>query len=144
MNALKFPFVSLLLWAGLATAAEPSTVAGTWVGTSTCVDRERAPACNDEQIAFVFRNVPGQRLLHLDAKKLAGGTYDTMFEIDLVPDAAAGAWVHDFETRRGEKARWLFRLAAGDMLRGELRDRPSGALLREVSAKRARTETPPR
>lgn len=121
--------------AGLAGAAPPDPT-GAWIGDSTCVDRQRAPACNDERIRFVFLRRSGA--LHLDAQKWVGSAYDTMFEIDVVPDGAGREWIHDFETRRGEKARWTFHVADDGALEGRLLERPSGAPLRVVKAKRER------
>ena len=130
--------IALAIFAPLLIAAGgAASLAGTWIGTSRCVDRERAPACNDERIRFVFREtVTGGGGFHLDAQKLVDGVYGTMFEIAVVRDAASGAWVHDFDTPRGQKARWTFRVRDDGALEGALLERPSNAPIREVKARR--------
>lgn len=134
LSRAAFAAAALLL---LPAAADGAPLAGSWIGTSRCVDRERAPACNDERIRFIFRD-GGGGTLHLDARKWVGSAYDTMFEIDLTRDMASGGWVHDFETRGGAKARWTFAVGADGGLDGRLLERPSGAPLREVKATRER------
>ena len=37
---------------GLAALLDISAFLGTWRGTSTCVDRELAPACKDEIVVY--------------------------------------------------------------------------------------------
>jgi len=138
MDAFKRPLAIVALVAGAALAnAEPPLIVGTWIGTSTCVDRQRAPACTDERIRFVFQGA-ATGAVHLDAQKWVGTAYDTMFEIDVARDPVSGNWVHDFETPRGLKARWKFKVVTDGGLEGGLFERPSGARLREVKATRER------
>jgi hypothetical protein len=123
----------------LCIAATPAwsaeSVHGEWRGSSICVNRQIAPACNDEQVHLKFELYRHQLSdkVHLDAQKLVDGKYETMFEIDL--EAVGDAWVHAFATRAGARARWTFR-ALGDELDGRLVDEASGADVRKVTARR--------
>ena len=127
------PAFALCLAAIPAWAAE--SVHGDWRGSSICVNREIAPACNDEQVHLKFElyRHHGSDKVHLDAQKLVDGKYETMFEIDL--DAVGDVWVHAFATRAGARGKWTFR-ARGDDLDGRLVDEASGADVRKVTARR--------
>ena len=42
-------------------AAPVDEIVGTWRGSSVCVDRQAAPACNDEQVVYEIGASPGRR-----------------------------------------------------------------------------------
>ncbi|HET9708530.1 MAG TPA: hypothetical protein VFP39_09510, partial [Gemmatimonadales bacterium] len=57
MSRWRFPVTAFFLMARLAQGegqgrGTVADIAGTWSGSSVCVDRQAAPACNDEQIIY--------------------------------------------------------------------------------------------
>src|SRR5205085_12209201 len=52
---------ALLAIPASALQAQNASILGTWRGTSTCVDKENHPACNDEIVIYDVRAVPNAR-----------------------------------------------------------------------------------
>ena len=132
MNTARRLACAFMVLASSVAVAGPEAILGEWRGTSLCTDRQLAPACNDEQVHLIFFQGPDVHVMHLDARKLVGAAYETMFEIDLTYASASDAWVHAFEAR-GRKGRWSFRVA-GDALDGALVDQATGSPIRKVTA----------
>jgi len=125
-----------VLLAGFSRPRQTSGINGEWRGTSLCTDLERAPACHDEQVRYVFRSVGATPdSTHVVAEKLVNGAYESMGELDLARDRATGAWAAEFRSQRGDLARWTFAVR-GDSLAGSLVSLPDGARIRVVSARR--------
>lgn len=127
----------LALWAlgAQGALAGSEVIVGEWRGSSVCTNRQIAPACADEQVRLLFTARSADRqVIHLEAQKLVGTSYETMFEIDVQYSAVADEWSYAFETSRFN-ARWTFRVHS-DRLAGKLTDQGSGSQIRQVTAKR--------
>lgn len=115
-------------------ASDGDQVIGEWRGTSLCTNLEKAPACKDETVRYVFTRNDGAATYHQVADKLVSGSYQTMGEMDLVYAAADGTWSHEFSTRNCAKCRWWYRMDANDLIGGLTDD--SGEQLRKVLVRR--------
>ncbi len=137
LRALHFPILCLavpLCAASPEGDAPPSDIIrGTWRGTSVCTDRERAPACKDEEVLYEFTPVTEVKV-RLKADKIVGGNVVPMGELDFDYDAGARVWKSEFESPRVHGL-WSFSVA-GDRLYGTLVDLPSRAVLRTVTGAR--------
>jgi hypothetical protein len=136
----------LLLFAALATpgaappaaAAQPDAAAilGVWRGTSTCVDREIAPACKDELVIYTFVPIPGKpaSTVRLEADKLVDGKPERMGEFDFTLDPATGAWTAEFRNARYQGL-WSYTID-GKRLTGTLVDVPTGKVVRRIATQK--------
>ncbi len=119
----------------LAAADPSSAILGTWRGTSTCTDLERAPACKNEVVVYRFTpakgKVPGRTTLA--AAKIVDGQEVPMGEMDFSWDGAKG-WTSEFTTPRFH-ALWAYAVD-GPELTGTLVDLPTKSTLRRVKATR--------
>ena len=120
---------------GGAPADRSHEIVGEWHGTSTCVNRELAPACKDETVRYLFTpSSSGAGIIHCAAYKLVDGKFEPMGEIDLTYSPMSAAWTYDFEARQS-KSQWRFEIK-GDTMSGSLLDQPSGSRIRTVAATR--------
>ena len=124
---------------GAATAGDATVLLGEWRGRSLCTDRERAPACKDEEVIYLFTRAAGSAQeprgrVHLKADKIVAGEIVPMGEMDFDWSAGERAWISEVETARFH-GRWRIS-ASGDRLSGTLVELPSGAQLRAVQAER--------
>ena len=133
-------WISLLAVPLFAGAPEgpppPEPIFGTWRGTSVCMDRERAPACKDEEVLYTFtRPADGaEGKAHQKADKIVDGNVVPMGELDFTYDPNVRAWVSEFESPRVHGL-WSYSVAGGK-LSGTLLELPSRAILRTVSCLR--------
>jgi hypothetical protein len=119
----------------LAGASSPAELAGVWRGTSTCVDKERWPSCNDETVVYRMRRSPKRAdAVELTANKIVNGEEVTMGVSDLTWDAKARVWTWEFQNARVHGL-WSFSLD-GDRLHGTLSDLPTKRLVRRVEVKK--------
>jgi hypothetical protein len=124
---------------GSASIDRSREILGEWRGTSTCVDKQLAPSCNDETVRYLFTPVPPHAgAIHLDAYKLVDRKFERMYETDLTYSSASATWIHDFEARQ-LKAQWRYKID-GRTLSGGLFDQSTGAKVRNVSATRWKHE----
>ena len=132
--------LAAILAAVAAASASPSpapddTLLGTWRGTSTCVDRPRHPACQDEVVVYEFRRKAGEEgVVTLNAGKIVEGQLLPMGELDFRWDAGRRAWTSEFRNERVHIL-WSF-VVRGDAIEGTLVDLPDGSLVRNVAVKR--------
>lgn len=130
MNAL---LAGILL---LATASAPGdAILGTWRGTSTCVDLERAPACKDEVVVYDIR--PGEKpgTFALDAKKVVDGQPVPMGVIEgFVRDPKTGRYAGEFRNSRVHIL-WSYEVKGTEMT-GTCEEFDSKAVLRRVVARK--------
>ena len=135
--AVRVGLVSLVLVVGPGSAAAQSgTLAGTWQGTSTCVDRVRFPACQDEQVIYEARlthSSPDTVIIRTD--KLVRGTREFMGELSFTPQRDS-SWVAEVRTARVHFMVTLRR--TGDRLTGAMTDVASGRRIREIALEPAR------
>ena len=122
-----------LLAAPEGNAPPSEIIRGTWRGKSVCTDRQRAPACQDEEVVYDFTPVTESKV-HQKADKLVGGKVVPMGELDFDYDAGARVWKSEIETPRVH-AQWSYSVA-GDRLSGMLVEIPSRAVLRTVTCGR--------
>jgi|KBSSwiStaDraftv2_1062776.scaffolds.fasta_scaffold00004_73 hypothetical protein len=130
-----------LLWitafAGPLLAASPrEEVLGTWRGTSTCVNKEKHPACKDEVVIYEIRpSKTAAEGIEVSADKVVNGERGTMGVLEFTYDARRKAWTSELTTRRGERALWILPVV-GKRIDGELVDLPDGGRVRVVAVKK--------
>jgi len=107
---------------------------GTWRGSSTCVNRRIAPACNDEVVVYEVRRAEKSATAVLKADKIVDGQRVPMGELEFVYASKEGCWRSEFRTPRVHAA-WCLDVAGGTMT-GRLRDIPTNADIRKVQARR--------
>jgi hypothetical protein len=116
--------------------ADAAAILGVWRGTSTCVDREIAPACKDEVVIYRFEPIPGKpaSTVRLEADKLVDGKPERMYEIDFTRDAATGGWMSEFRNARYHGL-WSYTID-GKSLTGTLVDVPTGKVVRRIATQK--------
>src|SRR5262249_1598194 len=68
--------------------SDVSKLVGDWSGDSTCVKKEKFPACNDEKVVYHIKEVPGKpNTVNLSADKIVNGKPDFMGAFDFIYDA---------------------------------------------------------
>ena len=137
----------VLLWClvlcGLPTPHSPlaqekgdiSKLVGNWSGESLCADKEKFPACNDEQVIYRVSITPGKSdTVTITADKLVNGKPETMGTFDFVYDAQKQTLVSEVKTTRRPL---VIELAVkGDILEGTLSTLPDRALVRRIKVKK--------
>lgn len=136
MQALIGVLALLLTHAAAAGAARDALI-GTWRGTSTCVNREAAPACADEQVVYEIVAVPGKTdEVTVKPDKIVNGRREPMGDLTFHPDATTpGRWASEIETPRVH-ALW-FLSVKGDAMSGGLILLPSKTAVRAIELRRA-------
>jgi hypothetical protein len=131
--------LTVLLMGGsvMIGAAQSTVIAGSWQGTSTCVDLSRYPACHNEQVIYNVRPMPGTRdTVTLRADKMVNGAREFMYELPFIRQRDS-SWTADFENPRYQ-GRWVLRVSETRMS-GELLDLPSRQVVRRMSLTRTRS-----
>ena len=126
----------LCLAAGGLCAADRGSVAellGTWRGTSTCVNRQMAPACNDETVVYEVRPSNTPKAALLEADKIVDGKRVPMGELEFVYSEKEGCWRSEFSTQRVHGV-WCL-VVEGRNMTGSLRVLPQNADVRKVQLK---------
>src|SRR4051794_31932472 len=105
-RSAPFSVLLLLLVAGAGAGAgraaddAAATIVGTWRGSSVCVDRQAAPACNDETVVYDIVAVPGSSpKVTVKADKIVNGERVRMGDLDFTPEPGGG-WSTEIETPR--------------------------------------------
>jgi|SRR5881394_1778306 len=134
-SSIRAGIVSIVLMAGPGSAAAQSgAIVGTWRGTSTCVDREHFPSCNDEQVIYDARlthSAPDTVAIRAD--RLVNGARVFMGELFFTPQADS-SWIADVHTPR---VHFFVRLrSAGQRMTGTMTDAASGRRIRDVMLQR--------
>jgi GNAT superfamily N-acetyltransferase len=120
-----------------AADAAGDRILGEWRGTSTCTNRELAPACKDETVRYVFTRREGTANgYHQVAEKLVSGSFEVMGEMDFDYSEADGTWSHTFDARTCPRCTWWYRLDGGKLVGGLAS--ASGETLRKAEAERPR------
>lgn len=120
-----------------------SELVGNWSGESICVNKEKFPACNDEQV--IYRIVPAKGksdTVTITADKIVNGKPETMGVFDFVYDPQKHTLSSEFKNSR---VHLIFELAVkGDILEGTLAALPDRTIVRRIKVKKdqaARGET---
>jgi hypothetical protein len=114
---------------------EISKLVGNWSGESVCVNREKFPACNDEQVIYRVAVARGKSdTLTITADKLVNGKPETMGTYDFVYDARAQTLVSEIKTGRGHLVIELS--VKGDLLEGTLATLPDKTVVRRIKVKK--------
>ena len=124
-----------LLASGGAWAGERGDVGeflGSWRGTSTCVNREVAPACKDETVVYDVRRSDKPETAVLEAYKIVDGQRLPMGELEFVYSDEEGCWRSEFSTPRVHGV-WCL-VVEGRRLMGSLRVMPENVDVRKVQA----------
>jgi hypothetical protein len=102
---------------------------------SLCVDRQAAPACNDEQVVYEIGASPGKPdTATVKADKIVDGKREPMGILEFTHDAKSGSWTTEFENSRVHA---LWRLTVnGETLRGTMVLLPSRAVVRRMDLKK--------
>lgn len=118
-------------------APEAKPILGFWQGTSTCVNLEAAPACNNEVVIYEFTETapPSADKVTCKADKIVDGKRQFMGELEFVRGAAPGVWISEFENRSGQRGVWTFTVQKDD-LSGTLVRLPEKTLIRKIAVKR--------
>jgi hypothetical protein len=110
-------------------------IVGTWRGSSACVDRVAAPACNDEQVVYEISATPGKaNTVTVNADKVVEGKRMPMGAHDLTRDAKDGGWMVELETPRVH-AIWRLTVS-GPTMQGNMTLLPSKAVVRRMDLRR--------
>jgi hypothetical protein len=140
MNCWRVPVAALFLMARLAQGegqggGTVDEIVGTWSGSSVCVDRQAAPACNDEQVVYDVNANPGKpNTVTVKADKVVDGKRVSMGALVFTHDAKSGSWTSGFDTPRFHA---LWRLTVnGAMLTGNLTLLPSKAVVRKINLRK--------
>src|SRR6266850_1262143 len=84
-----------VLAAGVVTEAgtgDLSQFLGTWHGTSTCVNRQVAPACKDETVIYEVGRSEKPQAAVLKPDKIVDGKRMPMGELEFVYSEKEGCW----------------------------------------------------
>ena len=128
-------FTRVLVIGGLCLSAggNRTEFLGTWRGTSTCVNRELAPACKDETIVYEVTRSDTDNEVLLKADKVVDGQRVPMGDLKFQYSEKDGCWRSELDTTRVH-AVWCLAIAGGQ-LTGTLRALPQNADVRKVLAK---------
>jgi hypothetical protein len=117
------------------TNADASKIYGDWTGESVCADKQKFPACKDENIVYHFsKSAADQSKIHLAADKIVGGANELMYEMDFTYDAAANTITSEF-TINSNHGIWEYKIVGGT-IEGTLKMLPEKTLVRQVRIKK--------
>jgi len=126
--------LAVALVAAVSLARQSSNVTGTWHGTSTCVDLEHYPACNNEEVIYEVRAHGTTRdTVTIRADKVVNGAREFMNESDFARQAD-GAWVLELKTPRFQLRVTLH--ITGDHMTGETLDVDGNRRVRRMALDR--------
>ena len=132
MRAIVLTLVALAA-APPSTGADLGAFLGTWRGTSTCVNREFAPACKDEVVVYEVAKTEKPDTVHLKAYKIVNGEKGLMGESDFTFDAKKKCWSSEFENGRVHIVQCL--TIQGKAMKGTINDVPTGTKIRAMDLK---------
>ena len=140
MSCWRVPVAAFFLMACLARGEEQGggtaeEIVGTWSGSSVCVDRQAAPACNDEQVVYEINASPGKpNTVTARADKVVDGKRVSMGDLEFTLDAKNSSWTSALDTPQSHA---LWRLTVnGAMLSGSLTLLPSKAVVRRIDLRK--------
>jgi len=115
--------------------SEISKLVGDWVGESICVNKEKFPACHDEQVVYHIVLASGKTdTVTISADKIVNGKPDPMGAFDFVYDAQKQTLTSEYKNAR---VHIIFEFAVkGDVLEGTLSNLPEKTLVRRIKVKK--------
>lgn len=141
----KLPMLAAVIFVSLfaascgsaqTTNSDAAKIYGDWTGESTCVDKQKFPACKDEKVVYHFsKSKDDASKIHLVADKIVNGVNEYMGEFDFTFDAAKQTLVSEF-TFNGNHGIWEFKVE-GSAIEGTLKMLPDKTLVRQVKVKKA-------
>ena len=112
----------------------PSELIGTWRGTSTCSDREAAPAWKDKVVIYDFTPGEAAGSVHWKADKVVNGQRRTMGEFDVVYNPSESCWRADLQT---PQFNMVWRVSVnGKQLTGSAMLLPGKQVVRKIEARK--------
>ena len=140
MSCWRVAFAAFVLMARLAQGegqggGTVGEIVGTWSGSSVCVDRQAAPACNDEKVVYEINASSGKPdTVSVKADKVVDGKRVSMGDLEFTHDAKSGTWTSELDTPRVHA---LWRLTVnGATLTGTLTMLPSKAVVRKIDLRK--------
>ena len=115
--------------------SEISKLAGDWSGESICVNKEKFPACNNEQVVYHVVVASGKtETVTITADKIVNNKPETMGTFDFVYNAQRQTLTSEF---KNDKVHIIFEFAVkGDVLEGTLATLPDRTLVRRIKVKK--------
>jgi hypothetical protein len=112
-----------------------SELVGNWSGESVCVDRDKLPACHDEQVIYRIAKTSGKSdSLTITMDKIVNNKPETMGVFDFVYNAQKQTLSSEF-TRNKWRGIWEFAVK-GDLLEGTLATLPDKTIVRRIKVKK--------
>jgi len=140
MSWCRIPVAAFFLMACVASGegqggGTVDEIVGTWSGSSVCVDRQTAPACNDEQVVYEINASPGKPdTVTAKADKVVDGKRVSMGVLEFTHDSKSNSWTSELDTPRVHA---LWRLTVkGALLAGTLTLLPSKAVVRKIDLRK--------
>ncbi len=118
-----------------AQGSEVSKLVGDWFGESICVNKEKFPACHDEQVVYHVVVASGKTdTVTLSADKIVDGKPEAMGTFDFIYDARRQTLTSEF---KNDRVHIIFEFAVkGDLLEGTLSNLPERTLVRRIKVKK--------
>ncbi len=112
-----------------------SDLIGNWSGESICVNKDKFPACRDEQVVYRIVQSSGKsNMLTVTADKIVNGKPETMGVLEFVYDAQKQTLSSEF-TRNNWHGIWELALK-GDLMEGTLATLPDKTIVRRIKVKK--------
>lgn len=110
---------------------EASKLTGNWSGESICVNKEKFPACHDEQVVYrIVKSSAKANLLTVTMDKIVNNKPEFMAVLDFVYDAQKQTLSGEF-TRNNWRGIWEFAVK-GDLMEGSLATLPDKTIVRRI------------
>ncbi|MBS1792120.1 MAG: hypothetical protein JST85_30720 [Acidobacteria bacterium] len=110
-------------------------VVGVWKGESICVNKEKFPACNDEQVVYhIKKSAAASDQVTIAADKIVHGKAEEMGVLDFKYDSEKGSLVCEFSSNT-RKSIFEFTVKA-DSMEGTLKALPDSTLIRRIKLNR--------
>ena len=108
---------------------------GNWSGESICVNKDKFPACHDEQVVYrIGKSSDKPNLLTLTMDKIVSGKPETMAVFDFVYEAERQTLSSEF-TKNNRHGIWEFAVKA-DLMDGTLATLPDKTIVRRIKVKK--------
>jgi hypothetical protein len=118
-----------------AQNGEISKLVGDWFGESICVNKEKFPACHDEQVVYHIVVASGKTdTVTISADKIVNGKPEAMGTFDFIYDAKRRTLTSEF---KNERVHIIFEFTVkGDVLEGTLSHLPEKTVVRQIKVKK--------